>query len=168
MKRLLFFLFLIAPFCLQAQSSSSKSSEPTYLRFPEVPPFAMTTPSGKVFMNKDLQKHKPVMIFLFSVDCEHCQHQTKEITKNIARFKGTQIVMITPFEHNEMTAFYRGYGVNHYPGIITMGSDSTRKLNMFYQQHFFPGIYIYNKHNKLVYHHEGTAKIDTLVHYLKD
>lgn len=145
---------------------ATRSSQPTYLRFPEVPPFAMTTPSGKVFANKDLKKNTPVMIFLFSVDCEHCQHQTQEITKNIARFKGSQIIMITPFGHDPMTAFYNGYGISHYPNVITMGTDSTRKLNMFYRQRFFPGIYIYSKNNKLVYHHEGTTKIDTLVHYL--
>jgi hypothetical protein len=168
MKRLLILFLLAAPFCVQAQSSQNKSNEPSYLRYPEVPPFAITTPSGKVFMNKELKKHKPVLIFLFSVDCEHCQHQTRDIVKNIAKFKGTQIVMITPFGHEEMTSFYKGYGVNHYPGIITMGTDSTRRLNMFYDQHYFPGLYIYNKHDKLVYHHEGTAKIDTLVHYLRD
>lgn len=156
---------LIAPFCVQAQSSES---QPGYLRFPEVPPFAITLPSGKVFNNSELKKHKPVMIVLFSVDCEHCQHETKEITKNIKEFKGTQIVMVTPFKHDEMTAFYKGYGIEHYPDVITMGTDSTNRLNFFYQLRFWPGIYIYNKHNKLVFHSQGTVPIDTLVHYLKD
>src|SRR5690348_938922 len=169
MKRLLILFLVLAPFCLRAQTSyRDKSMEPAYLRYPEVPPFVITTPSGKSFTNKELKKHKPVLIFLFSVDCEHCQHQTKDITKNIAKFKGTQIIMITPFGHDEMSAFYTGYGINHYPDIITMGTDSTRRLNMFYNQRYFPGLYIYNKHDKLVYHHEGTAKIDTLLHYLRD
>ncbi|TAN14115.1 MAG: TlpA family protein disulfide reductase [Chitinophagaceae bacterium] len=168
MKRLfllIMFCILLAPFYVQAQTASDV---PGYERFPEVPPFAITLPTGKVFNNSELKKHKPVMIFLFSVDCEHCQHETRDITKNIRKFKGTQIVMITLFKHDEMTAFYHGYGIEHYPDVITMGTDSTARLNMFYQQRYFPGIYIYNKHNKLVFHHEGTAPIDTLVHYLKD
>lgn len=166
MKKLVFaamgLALLAAPLCLRAQSSSQ---QPTYLRYPEVPPFAMTTPSGKVFTNKDLKKHKPVMIMLFSVDCEHCQHETQDITQHIDQFKGVQLIMITPANHAEMTAFYQGYGIGRYPGVITMGTDSTRRLNMFYRQAYFPGIYIYNKNNKLVYYHEGTAKIDTLAHY---
>lgn len=164
MKRLLAFCLLLIPYMLQAQTNTDI---PPYLRYPEVPPFTITTPSGKLFMNKDLKKHRPVMLFLFSVDCEHCQHETKAITDNIEKFKGTDIVMITPFGHDAMTAFYNGYGIGKYPKVITMGTDSTRRLNMFYRQAYFPGIYIYNKKNQLVYHHEGTANIDTLVHYLK-
>lgn len=166
MKQLLAVCLLLMPNFLQAQTTSQDT--PPYLRFPEIPPFAITTPTGKVFMNKDLKKNHPVMLFLFSVDCEHCQHETKDITDNIKKFKGTEIVMITPFGHDAMTAFFNGYGIGRYPDVITMGTDSTRKLNMFYQQHYFPGIYIYNKKNHLVYYHEGTAKIDTLVHYLRN
>lgn len=164
MKRLVFLCLLLTPLMLKAQSSGS--SAPNYLRYPEVPPFAITTPSGKVFKNTDLKKNKPVMIILFSVDCEHCQHETRDIVSHISQFKGSQIVMITPFGHEPMTAFYRGYSVDQHPDVITMGTDSTRRLNMFYQQRFYPGIYIYNKGHKLVYHHEGTAPMDTLLQYL--
>lgn len=166
MKHLFIACLLLFPCCLQAQTQTQNI--PPYLRYPEVPPFTIATPSGKIFMNKDLKKHRPVMIYLFSVDCEHCQHETKEITANIDKFKGTDIVMITLFGHDAMTAFYKGYGIDRYPNIITMGTDSTGRLNMFYKQRYFPGIYIYNKKNQLVYHHEGTAKIDTLIHYLRE
>lgn len=166
MKPFLFVCLLFAPFLVQAQTTSN--STPAYLRYPTVPPFAFTTPSGKVFTNKDLKKHTPLMVILFSVDCEHCQHETKELVDNIGRFKGAQIIMVTPFRHDAMTAFYNGYGIGRHQNIISMGTDSTRRLNMFYQMHFWPGIYIYNKKNQLVYHHEGTTKIDTLVHYLKN
>ena len=159
-------LCLAAAPCLVSAQSQSPASEPNYLRYPVIPPISMTTASGKVFTNADIKKHKPVMIMLFSVDCEHCQHETQDITSHISQFKGAQLIMITPSAHSEMYAFYQGYGISKYPDVITMGTDSTRRLNMFYQQRFFPGIYIYNKDNHLVYHHEGTAKIDTLVHYL--
>lgn len=165
MKKLFLLGLLLLPCLLQAQINAS--SKPNYLRFPEVPPFAMTAAGGKVVTNKDLKRNKPTMIFLFSVDCEHCQHETKNITDNIKKFKGTQIVMITPFHYDEMMAFYKGYGIQRYPDIITMGTDSTRRLPMFYRQRSYPGIYIYNKKNQIVYHHEGTTPIDTLVHYLK-
>ncbi|GAA4304415.1 peroxiredoxin family protein [Compostibacter hankyongensis] len=153
---------------LQAQAQTSSGSHPpVYLRFPEIPPFSMTQPDGSVFTNQDVQKRTPTAIILFSVDCEHCMHETEDIVKNIQKFKGTQIIMITPFRYNEMTAFYRGYGIQKYP-LIHMGSDSTRRLNFFYDMRNYPGIYIYNRHNKIVFHHEGTAPVDTLLHYLHE
>ena len=35
------------------------------------------------------------MLMVFSPDCEHCQHETEEIIKNIDQFKKYQIVMAT-------------------------------------------------------------------------
>ncbi len=154
-----------APMFVQAQTSANY--KPKYLRFPEIPPFAFTAVGGQTFTNKDLKEGHPTMIFLFSVDCSHCQHETRKITENIKEFKGAQILMITPFRYNDMYAYYRGFGIQQYPDVITMGSDSTRKLNMFYEQRYYPGIYIYNKQGKIVYHNEGSISIDTLVHYLK-
>lgn len=169
MKRLLLVFFVVgmltAPLFSQAQSGTS--FKPKYLRFPEIPPFAFTAAGGKHFTNKDLKEGRPTMIFLFSVDCSHCQHETKKITENIEKFKGSQILMITPFRYNQMYSYYRGFGIQKYPDVITMGTDSTRRLNMFYQQRYYPGIYIYDKKGKIVYHNEGSISIDTLVHYLK-
>ncbi len=156
-----------APFLTRAQSTyNNPKPKPKYLRFPEIPPFAFTAVGGKTFTNKDLKKGKPTMIFLFSVDCSHCQHETKRITDHIDEFKGAQILMITPFHYDQMVAYYKGFGIQRYPNVITMGSDSTRRLNMFYEQQYFPGIYIYDKDGKIVYHNEGSQPIDSLIHYL--
>ena len=169
MKRLLTALFLTAitaaPLFVQGQTQST--AKPKYVRFPDIPPISFTAAGGKTFTNKDLKKDEPTMIILFSVDCSHCQHETKEITQNISKFKGTQILMITPFRYDQMYAFYRGYGIQNYPDVITMGTDSTRKLNMFYEQRNYPGLYIYNKSGKIIYHDEGSIPIDTLLHHLK-
>lgn len=162
MRHILTFILITLSVSVYAQS---QSTEPAYLRYPGIPDFSMTTPSGKIFTNKDLDKNKPTLFFLFSVDCEHCMHETEKLTQNIDKFKGTQIVMITPFHHKDMVAYYRGYFISKYPEI-TMGSDTTRRLNLFFNMHYFPGLYVYKK-GKLVYHFEGTQNIDTLVHYLK-
>lgn len=170
MNRLLLSALLLLPLGLFAQTASrtgSPSPEPAYLRFPEVPPFKMVEPSGKVFTNKDLKKRTPTLMFLFSVDCEHCQHETEWITQHIDEFKNSQIIMITPFGYKDMVGYYRGYGIDRYPNIH-MGSDSTRQLNFFYQMRFFPGLYVYDKKGKIVYHAEGTHPVDTLVHYLRE
>jgi len=160
------FCFLAMTVACSAQGQADSQRPPVYLRFPSVPPFSMTAASGKVFSNKDLRKNTPTLIFLFSVDCEHCMHETEDVIKHIDEFKGTQIVMITPFKYNDMMSFYKGYGISKYPNI-TMGSDSTRRLNMFYDMHYFPGLYAYNSKNHIVFHFEGTVAADSLAYYLK-
>ena len=149
-----------------AQAQQSQTIPPVYLRLPEIPPFQMTTPSGKAFTDRNLNKKKPTVIFLFSVDCEHCMHETEDLIKHISQFKGTQVVMMTPFSYDEMVAYYKGYSIQRYKDVITMGSDSTRRLNYFYQMHYFPGLYVY-RNNHIVFHHEGTLPVDSLLHYLK-
>jgi|SRR5690625_1158426 len=169
MKRLLFALSILCFMAMPALSlaQANSQSKPKYERFPEIPPFKFTSAGGDVFTNNDLEKGKPTMIFLFSVDCSHCQHMTRQITENIKKFKGTQIIMITPFKYKQMYAYYRGFGIQKYPDIITMGSDSTRALNMFYEQRYYPGIYIYNKKGSIIYHTEGDVGIKTILAYLK-
>ncbi len=168
MKKLLlaiFFMGLVSlPLLSQAQSSTST---PKFVKFGKIPSFSFTEVGKKSFTNKDIKEGVPTMIFLFSVNCSHCQHMTKEIVKNIDKFKHAQILMITPFNYKQMYAYYRGFGLQNYQDVITMGSDPTRKLNMFYNQRYYPGIYIYDAEGHLAFHHEGDIDINSLAKYLK-
>ena len=88
-------------------------NRPLYLKFPSIPQFSLIKQDGGTFTNKDL-KSKPTLIFLFSVDCEHCHHETEELIKNIKKFKGTQILMVTYFPLDEMVGYYKEYNIQNY------------------------------------------------------
>jgi cytochrome oxidase Cu insertion factor (SCO1/SenC/PrrC family) len=150
-----------------ACAQDNTGDQPLFLRYPTIPHFTVITADGKSFTEKDLKKNTPTLIFLFSVDCEHCHHETEDIVQHIHQFKGTQILMVTHFPVNDMTQYAHDYHLDQYPRIITVATDEKRWLLSFYRLHFFPGLYIYNANNQLVYHAEGTRPVDTLLHYLK-
>ncbi|MHB1920968.1 MAG: TlpA family protein disulfide reductase [Chitinophagaceae bacterium] len=169
MKSLFWGVLLLLPPALFAQTVhyGAASNLPLFLKYPTVPQFSIIRPDGSYFTKANLKKNTPVLFMDFSVDCEHCQHETEEIIKNIKKFKGTQIVMVTPFRVDEMATFYHNYHISRYPEII-MGSDPNRWItSTFFFLHYFPGLYVYNKRDQLVYHFEGTRPVDTLIHYLK-
>lgn len=163
-KSPLLLLILLLPFVSWAQTAPFQ--KPAFLQMPYIPGFNITLPDGSTFTNNNLKKNVPTLFFLFSVDCDHCKHATEELLKQIHRFKGTQIIMVTPFSVPEMTKYYLDYHIQRYP-LITMGSNTDRKLFYFFYLRYFPGLYVYDKNQKLVFNFEGTAKIDTLLHYLK-
>ena len=71
-------LLIFAPL-IQAQKDST---QPAYKRFPSIPPFKiLLTDSSTYFTKNDLPKKTPVMIMIFNPPCEHCQHETAELSK---------------------------------------------------------------------------------------
>ena len=46
---------------------------------------------------------------MFNPQCEHCQHETEELIKNIDKFKNIQIVMATSMPFDSMLVFRERY-----------------------------------------------------------
>ncbi|MDQ0105980.1 cytochrome oxidase Cu insertion factor (SCO1/SenC/PrrC family) [Chitinophaga terrae (ex Kim and Jung 2007)] len=163
------YVFLVLFCCIsvfsQAQTTSSTTSKPAYLQYPIIPAFPMTLPDGHVITKNDLKKNVKTMVFVFSVDCDHCKHLTEEVTRNIDKFKNVQILMVTPFKVDQMKEYYEQYKIKNYPNII-MASEPTRQIMYFYDLRYFPGLFIYDKKQQLVKGMEGDVKVDTLLSYL--
>lgn len=160
-----FLLLLLSVPCLHCFGQASQDNQPLFLKFPTIPQFSVIRQDGSAFTNEDFRKNQPILIFLFSPDCEHCQHETRQIQKNISRFRGTQILMVSPFGMPSMQSFYKTYQIAKYPEI-TMSNDPKRWLFTFFLLHNFPGLYVYNKKKQLLFHTEGTTPVDTLLRYL--
>lgn len=169
MKRYLIFLCLCClPVLLNAQSKSTAKPEQDkapYLQYPIIPAFPLTLPDGHIITKKDLRKNIKTLVFVFSVDCDHCKQLTTEVLKNIDKFKKTQILMVTPFKPEQMVSYYNEYKIGDYPNII-MASEPTRQIMYFYNLHYFPGLFVYNKKQQLVKGFEGTVKLEELETYL--
>lgn len=174
MKHYLIVLLLCLPALMNAQSNKTTTpapataaqDQPPYLQFPTPPAFEYTLPDGKVITKKNLKKNVKTLIFVFSVDCDHCKHLTEEMLKNIDKFKKAQILMVTPFKRELMKEYYDHYNIKNYPNI-TMGSEPTRQIMYFYNLHYFPGLFVYDKKGQFVKGFEGTAKIEELAELLK-
>jgi thiol-disulfide isomerase/thioredoxin len=152
-KIALFIIFATAFASSFAQQDTSK----LYLQFPDIPPFTITkAPDSSSFSKQDLKKKKPVLIMLFSPDCEHCQRQTTEFKKDIELIKKVQIVMVSFLNYDLIQKFYNEYGIAKFPNIH-MGRDGKYFLGTFYKPHIFPSMFLYNKKGKLVNFFEGNV-----------
>lgn len=160
------FLLLCLPTLLKAQTNTNSTTNiAPFKQYGIITPAPLTLYSGQTFSKNDLPKNRPVLVFVFSVECDHCAHMTQEILKNIDKFKNTTLLMITPFKLERMKPWYDEYHIGNYKNII-MAVEPTRQVMSYYDLYNFPGIYIYDKKHKLVANYEGTVKLDTLLSHL--
>jgi thiol-disulfide isomerase/thioredoxin len=166
MKRL-FFLLLVVNVCVAGNSQTDSIPEPPYKRFPTVPPFKILLTDSSTYLTKDdLEKKKSVMIMLFSPDCDHCNHETEDIIKNIAAFKKVQIVMATMLPFNKMIDFYNKHDLKRFDNII-VGKDVSFFFPVFYNVHNLPFLAFYNKKKELISVFSGALPVEKVIEELK-
>ncbi len=158
MKRIVFLFLLLTV----AGFSYGQDSLPVYKRFPTVPPFKMiSVKDSTVFQKADLKNKKATMVMIFSPDCDHCQHATKELLANAAKFKKMQIVMASAASYEMIQQFYKDYGIAAHPNI-SMGTDQGYFLSSFYNIKSFPSVFLYDKKGNLTQYFEGAVNFTTL------
>lgn len=146
-----------------SQSTDTADTRPVYLRFPTIPQFTVyKAPDSTAFTRDNLQKKKNTVLFIFSPDCSHCQHETESLTKNIQKFKNTQIIMITYLPYDEMMKFYKVYNIAKYPQI-TMARDTKFFFPVFYKVQNLPSIFVYDKKGDFKKAFEGSVKMEDIL-----
>ena len=139
------FLVVICTFFGAAVFAQTKPAEPAYKRIPTIPPFLLAQAKDSSFITKkDLKKKKPVIIMVFSPDCDHCIHATEDLVMNIQKFKNAQIILATSLSFESLQKFYKDLNLAAYSNIH-VGYDSKRFLSSFYEVVSFPSIYLYDK-----------------------
>lgn len=152
--------------CLYQLGMAQADSTPIYLRFPTVPPFSIIkVPDSTRFTKDDLSKKKATIIIIFSPDCDHCQHATKELTDNISLFKKAQIVMTSSLEYSYLKKFYEEYKIADHPNII-MGRDPSYFFGTFFQVRSFPAIFVYDKKGNFIKSFDGSVPIERVAEVL--
>lgn len=107
------------------------------------------------------------MLMLFNPQCEHCQHETEEIIKNIDKFKDIQIVMSTSMPFDSMKAFREKYKLAQYDNII-VAQDTHYFLPSFYMIRNMPFLAFYNKKKELISIFEGALPVDRVLALFED
>lgn len=148
------------------QAEAQSDSLPVYQRFPVLPIFnIMTVPDGIKFTKDDLEKKKATIFMLFSPDCEHCKHTTKDLLDHMDLFKKAQIIMVSSLDFIHIKNFYEEFKISDYPNI-TMGRDATYYLGTFYEVRNFPSIFVYDKKGNFIKAFEGSFKMETIAESL--
>ncbi|MGX5819431.1 peroxiredoxin family protein [Chitinophaga lutea] len=164
--RMWFLLLLCFPALAKAQSAPAQpAAQAPFRQYGIITPIPLTLYDGSTITKNDLPKNKPVIVFLFSVECDHCAHMTEDILRNIDKFRHSTLLMVTPFKLDRMKAWYDQYKIGQYSNIV-MAAEPTRQIVYYYDLKNFPGIYIYNKKHRFEADYEGTVKLDTLLKHL--
>ncbi|MBK5273402.1 MAG: redoxin domain-containing protein [Bacteroidia bacterium] len=147
--------------------SQTDSIQAAYKRFPTFPLVnLLLKDSTTLFSKDDLPKNTSVLLMIFNPGCEHCQHETEELIKNMDSFKKIQIVMATMMPLEEMKAFIEKYKLSEYDNII-VGRDIHYVLPGFYSISNLPYLAMYDKQGKLLSTFEGTMKMEDLIKVFK-
>lgn len=164
MNKIIILLFF---FIKIATGFAQKDTAALYLRFPVIPSFKINNVADSSYFTKsNLQKKKPVIIILFSPDCEHCQVATKELIKKIDLFQHVQILMVSSLDYDIIKKFYQEYNIHHFP-VITMGRDAGYYLGTFYRVTSFPSVFVYNKKGDFIKTYSGHLPVDEIARLLK-
>jgi thioredoxin-related protein len=156
-------LMLMSLFFVTAVDAQNDSLLAPYKRFPSFPPVKLLLPdSASYFTKNDLPKKTPVMLMMFSPQCEHCQHETKELINNIDKFKNIMVVMTTSMPFDSMLAFREKHHLDQYKNII-VAQDADYFLFSFYLAHQLPFLAFYNKKKELISVFEGGLPMDKVL-----
>jgi thioredoxin-related protein len=161
------FPVIIAIFLAIGSQAQVDSVQPPYKKFPTFPPVKLLlVDSTSSTIKDDLPKKKATMLMLFSPDCDHCQHETQEIIKNIDKFEKVTIVMATMKPYAEMMAFREKYGLAQYKNII-MGQDKQFFLLTFYDVRNLPFLAFYDKKGGLISVFAGSMPMEKVLKELE-
>jgi thiol-disulfide isomerase/thioredoxin len=156
-------------FCLSLGAMAQESpKEPAFKRFPKVPALQLLlSDSSTKYTKEDLPKKKPVLLMIFSPDCDHCQHETEQLVANKEAFKDIQIVMATTYPLFRMKEFAETYGLTKMDNVV-VGRDTYYLLPSFYEMHNLPYLALYDKKGNLIYTFEGSVGIDKVLAAFKE
>ncbi len=102
---------------------------------------------------------------MFSPDCDHCKHETKDLLSNMNLFKNLQIVMVAHLDFNLVKQFYEDFQIANYPNI-TIGRDGAYFLGTFYKIHNYPTMFLYDKKGRFIKMFEGSVPLKTIAEAL--
>lgn len=161
MKKILSFsIALLFLTTTRAQNDASASAAKDFNKLPE---FQVTSvPDSVVFSGSSLKKDKPVVIILFNPDCEHCQHETKELLAWRQEIKDLQMVMVTTAAFDKAKEFYNDYNIASLTNI-QMGCDIKYKLALLFRASSYPAIYIYDSKGALAKAYIGGASVQAIL-----
>lgn len=154
---------LVSVFILSISCTAQTGNEqPPYKRFPSFPPVKLMKTDSTYFDKSDLPKKSPVLLMLFNPQCEHCRHETEELTRNMDRFRKVSIIMATTMPFDSMKAFSRQFELHKFENI-TVTRDIQYFLPTFFMVRSLPFLAFYDKRKELISVYEGALPIPQIV-----
>lgn len=161
------FFFTALIFTCFGMISQAQTKQAPYLEYKTVPSVKLILADSTGWeLKAKLDKTKPLMLVIFSPECDHCKHETEELVKNIDKFRNVQIVMASLLPVFKMKEFVETYGLDKYKNI-TVGRDYAYILPVYYDVKSLPYHAFYTKEKKLISGFEGAMTVGGILEQLK-
>ena len=150
-------------------SKVDSSKLPAYLRTKDLPVIKLyadiKTKDGKqdttLFTNANLPDNKPTVIIYFSPECGHCQHEMKEIEKNMDSLKNAFFVFVSRFPVDSIKNFEKKYNTSIYPNMV-FGKEASYYIPVFFDIKFTPFMAVYDSKKQYVKSYDQGADMHEL------
>ncbi|WP_431213585.1 TlpA family protein disulfide reductase [Puia sp. P3] len=114
-----------------------------------LPAFEVLLPDSTTKLNTaEIPTGSPFVVIGFSPWCTHCQAEARDIVKNIAEWKGTQIYFVTPYPFKDMKGFYTYFKMDKCANI-TMGRDLTNAFFKYFDSKAIPYTTVFDSKKRL-------------------
>ncbi len=114
------------------------------------------------FSSDDIPAKRPAIIIYFSPECGHCQHEMREIMKNIDSLKKAMIVMGSYFLLDSIKSFAVKYATAPHNNLV-LGRDEKFFFPVYYKIKFYPYIAVYDANHQFVKAYEQGANMAELI-----
>ncbi|RYZ31471.1 MAG: redoxin domain-containing protein [Sphingobacteriales bacterium] len=158
-------LLLIGYFLSRTVSAVSSTNELKTKRqtVPDFSQLAIQMPSKTV--PKTMLKGRTNVIILFNPDCEHCQYEAAEISKNGDAFKQADVWMLTTEKPARVRAFTKQFGLDTLANVC-VGILTPDELYKTFGPTAVPHLFIYGPDGNLRKEYKGETKLEAILKYL--
>lgn len=164
MKKISFFvfalLFTLSSFAQQKIDYQKKGSP--------MPNFYVNRMDGGYIISSHLKKGKPVMIMIFSPQCEHCAYIIDSLKTVRDDVKTTQMLFVAEERNKEyMEGFMETTKIKGDAMFRNIGTNKGELIYAIYTNKILPQITFYDANHKLVKIFDGNYQFADVKKYLK-
>lgn len=131
-------------------------------------PFSFEEIDGTALTNSDIVAGKPVLVFYFDPDCDHCQEISHRINENISAFDNATVLFVTYSDMETIKAFPAKYIPNAVGRKnFHFGNDTNYKFDTWFGYSEAPTLHIYNSKGVKAKVYRKEAEVAEILLYLK-
>lgn len=144
---------LLLSFSLFAQPSGDTSAP--YFKNKNIPAFVLLRPDSTLLTEKELPADKKIMLIYFNPECDHCQHEAKEIEKRKDSLENICFIWTAQSysELPQVQQFAEIYGLTKLKSCF-WGKEIQYKMPLFYRIETTPYAAVY-KNGKMLAEYRG-------------
>lgn len=133
-----------------------------------LPPFRLEKMDGKWLTNANLKVGKPVMVMIFSPECDHCEHMIDSMKAIADQFKTTQLLLVAEDRNRKyMDGFIKKTNIGSIPLFQNIGTNKGELIFSIYTYKILPQVNFYNTKHQLVKTFDGNYPFDSLKLFIK-